>query len=305
MTSWAYVNAQSWLSSDEHLVHSHPPSRVFCSRSRRVDMTGTTTSTTGSTPRSRVRSLRALYYTLLTLWLESLIPHPSLTYHTSPWKVTQKELLAKQVKLIVLRHLWVPCSLSSSSQPVSSYQNVLTKASNQPHLLATTYRPFHHQQPRIKTTTMSDNSSIRKDNHRSASSAGESSTMNTSMSTLLSDPAHELFHHSITDLDSFSTSLDFDRHLPSVEAREDFLSNLMDEEEINPINEDSFQSSFAYDMFESSIPARLGTILDQAFEDDEEEEGESSSSPPCCCKTAAGTSNHPTSAGVSPATAKA
>ena len=132
--------------------------------------------------------------------------------------------------------------------------------------------------------------------------------MNTSMSTLLSDPAHELFHHSITDLDSFSTSLDFDRHLPSVEAREDFLSNLMDEEEINPINEDSFQSSFAYDMFESSIPARLGTILDQAFEDDEEEEGEStspSSSSPCCCKTAAAASGHPTSAGGSPAAAKA
>ena len=110
---------------------------------------------------------------------------------------------------------------------------------------------------------------VRKD-YRGGGGGSENSTMNTSMSTLISDP-QDIFHHSITDLDSFSTSLDFDRHLPSVEASEDFLSNLMDEEEINP--DDSFQSSFAYDM-ERSIPARLGTILDQANEEDEDEDDE-------------------------------
>ena len=119
---------------------------------------------------------------------------------------------------------------------------------------------------------MSD-TSIRKEHRGSGTTGGDSSTMNTSMSTLLSDPHNGLFHHSITDLDSFSTSLDFDRHLPSVEAREDFLSTLMDEEEINPQDE-SFHSSFAYDdiMEQRSIPARLGTILDQS-ETEEEYEG--------------------------------
>lgn len=81
---------------------------------------------------------------------------------------------------------------------------------------------------------------------------------------------HDLFNHSITDLDSFSTSLDFDRHLPSVEAREEFLSQLMDEEEIEGPESDDFQSSFACDM-ERSIPARLGTIDDLSEEEEEEE----------------------------------
>lgn len=120
---------------------------------------------------------------------------------------------------------------------------------------------------------------IRKEQRGSSGGggSGDSSTMNTSMSTLLSDPHNGLFHHSITDLDSFSTSLDFDRHLPSVEAREDFLSNLMNEEEINPEDEESlsFQSSFAYDdiIEPRNFPERLGTILDQSEAEDEDEGG--------------------------------
>lgn len=96
--------------------------------------------------------------------------------------------------------------------------------------------------------------------------------MNTSVSTLLSDP-QDIFHHSITDLESFSTSLDFDRHLPSVEAREEFLTQFLEEEEEPEIHhsDDQFQSSFAYDM-ESSIPARLGTILDLDLTEEEEDD---------------------------------
>ena len=94
--------------------------------------------------------------------------------------------------------------------------------------------------------------------------------METSLSTLLTDP-QDMFHHSISDLDSFSKSLDFDRHLPSVEDREDFLNQFMGEEEINP--EEPYQSSFAYDL-ESSIPARLGTIIDHTECDTEVDEDE-------------------------------
>ena len=96
------------------------------------------------------------------------------------------------------------------------------------------------------------------------------STMETSLSTLLTDP-QDMFHHSISDLDSFSKSLDFDRHLPSVEDREDFLNQFMGEEEINP--EEPYQSSFAYDL-ESSIPTRLGTIIDHTECDTEVDEDE-------------------------------
>jgi hypothetical protein len=93
--------------------------------------------------------------------------------------------------------------------------------------------------------------------------------MHTSMSTLMSDP-NDLFNLSISDLDSFSTSLDFEKHLPSKEERESFLDQFMGEEEIP--GDDSFnQSSFAYDM-ERSIPTRLGTIQDSDITEEEEED---------------------------------
>ena len=97
---------------------------------------------------------------------------------------------------------------------------------------------------------------------------GESSTIETSLSTLLLEDPQDMFNQSITDLDSFSKSLDFDRHLPSKEDREDFLGQFLEEEEINP--EESFTSSFAYDM-ECSIPTQLGTILDQTEEDEDDD----------------------------------
>ena len=50
------------------------------------------------------------------------------------------------------------------------------------------------------------------------------------------------------------------------------MAGLMDEEEINPTEEEgSGQSSFAYDL-ERSVPTRLGTILDDFSEEDEEED---------------------------------
>jgi hypothetical protein len=94
--------------------------------------------------------------------------------------------------------------------------------------------------------------------------------MQTSTSTLMSDP-NDLFNLSISDLPSFSTSLDFEKHLPSKEERESFLDQFMGEEEI-PGDNDSFnQSSFAYDM-ERSIPTRLGTIQDSDITEEEEED---------------------------------
>lgn len=105
-------------------------------------------------------------------------------------------------------------------------------------------------------------------------SSGSRSTMSTSMSTLLSsgDP-QDVFHHSITDLESFSNSLDMNSHLPSATEREAFLATFMDEEEINPHlpNEQSFQSSFEYDL-DCSIPTRLGTIWDDFTESEEEQQ---------------------------------
>jgi hypothetical protein len=95
--------------------------------------------------------------------------------------------------------------------------------------------------------------------------------MQTSVSTLISDP-HDLFNLSISDLDSFSTSLDFEKHLPSKEEREAFLDQFMGEEEI-PGDDSWNQSSFAYDM-ERSIPTRLGTIQDLDFTEEEEEDDE-------------------------------
>lgn len=103
----------------------------------------------------------------------------------------------------------------------------------------------------------------------SSSSSSERTNQTSSMSTLMSDP-QDLFNHSITDLDSFSTSLDFDRHLPSAEAREAYLSQLMGEEEIpGDFDDDDLGTSFACDL-DRSIPTRLGTTI----EDDEEEEEE-------------------------------
>lgn len=91
------------------------------------------------------------------------------------------------------------------------------------------------------------------------------------MSTILSDTTLDVFHHSITDLGSFSNSLDMNSHLPSADEREEFLAEFMCEEEINPTEQDSFQSSFAYDL-QKSIPTKLGTILDDYFSEGEDED---------------------------------
>ena len=113
------------------------------------------------------------------------------------------------------------------------------------------------------------------DRHHHDNNHDSETAMNTSLSTL--DQSQDLFHHSITDLESFSTSLDLDRHLPSVEEREDFLNSLIedeDEEEINPLQE-SFQSSFAYDFDMSrgggNNSGRLVTIPDCDFSEEDDD----------------------------------
>mmetsp|Transcript_12335 Transcript_12335/g.23585 ORF Transcript_12335/g.23585 Transcript_12335/m.23585 type:complete len:160 (+) Transcript_12335:103-582(+) len=134
-----------------------------------------------------------------------------------------------------------------------------------------------------KRTASASNTNAAAAPSENSCSSGSRSTMNTSVSTLLSDPL-DVFHHSITDLESFSNSLDINSHLPSADEREEFLAGLMDEEEINPNNNDncedddqegsfqsSFGSSFAYDL-ERSVPTRLGTIIDDYFSEEEEEE---------------------------------
>lgn len=110
-----------------------------------------------------------------------------------------------------------------------------------------------------------------------STTSGSRGTINTSTSTLWSDPQQGVFHHSITDLESFSNSLDINSHLPCCEEREEFLAGLMDEEEINANSEKdregSFHSSFAYDM-ERSVPSKLNTIFDDFSEEEDEVEEE-------------------------------